>query len=217
MGEIAAYARVSTTDQNLDRQLEAIDNYARETFDTGDVTYYTDKSTGTDVDRSGYRELMEAVERGNHSTVIAHQVSRIARSVGDLANTAERLREHDTALHVVDVGLRMEPGDTDPYQRAMFQLLGVFAELEAEIKRSNIREGLAARRSNEDYHHGPAPLGFAKRDGELVEGENYHRVCAVLEEVARGDKSKRQAAADLDTSRRTIQRAVEERADLYGL
>jgi DNA invertase Pin-like site-specific DNA recombinase len=217
MRRIAGYARVSTTDQSLDRQLDAIDDYARRTFDTGDVDYYTDKSTGTDTSRQGYRDLMRAVEGGEVDVVVAHQVSRVARSISDLETTAERFREHDTALHIVREGLEIEPGETDPYQRALFQLLGVFAELEAEIKRSNIREGLAARQAADDYHHGPAPLGFAKRDGQLVEAEDYHRVCAVLEDVARGERSKRQAARDLDVSRRTIQRAVDDRAELYGL
>jgi DNA invertase Pin-like site-specific DNA recombinase len=217
MGKIAAYARVSTADQNLDRQLEAIDEYAQRTFDTRDVEYYTDKSTGTDTSRSGYRDLMAAVEAGEIDTVVAHQVSRVARSISDLEATAERFREHDCALHIVREGLQIDPDETDPYQRALFQLLGVFAELEAEIKRSNIREGLAAKQSGEDYHHGPAPLGFEKRDGQLVEGPDFHRVCAVLEDVARGEKSKRQAARDLDVSRRTVQRAVDERAELYGL
>jgi exonuclease VII small subunit len=40
---------------------------------------------------------------------------------------------------------------------------------------------------------------------------------SVLEDVARGELSKRQASKELDTSRRTVQRAIEERADLYGL
>jgi DNA invertase Pin-like site-specific DNA recombinase len=120
-------------------------------------------------------------------------------------------------LHIVAEGLVVRPDEEDPYQTALFQLLGVFAELEAKIKRQNIREGIAARQKNEEYHHGPAPLGFAKEDGRLVENEQYQRVVTVLEDVARAEMSKRQAAKELDTSRRTVQRAVEERADLYGL
>jgi hypothetical protein len=80
-----------------------------------------------------------------------------------------------------------------------------------------ISAGIQRKQETDEYHHGPAPMGFEKRDGQLVEGDDYHRVCAVLEDVARGEKSKRQAARDLDVSRRTVQRAVEERADLYGL
>jgi Resolvase, N terminal domain. len=39
----------------------------------------------------------------------------------------------------------MTPDSQDPYQKALFQMLGVFGELEAEIKRQNVREGIAAR------------------------------------------------------------------------
>jgi DNA invertase Pin-like site-specific DNA recombinase len=96
-------------------------------------------------------------------------------------------------------------------------LLGVFAELEAKIKRQNIREGIAARQESDEYRHGPAPIGFEKDSGQLVETEDYHRVCEVLDQVARDELSKRKASQELDTSRRTIQRSVEDRAELYGL
>ena len=96
-------------------------------------------------------------------------------------------------------------------------MLGVFAELDAKIKRQNIRQGIAARQESEDYHHGPAPLGFKKDNGTLVESGNYHRVCETLEHVVGDEMSQRQAANELDCGRKTIRRAVNERADLYGL
>ncbi len=202
MGETAVYVRVSTADQNLERQLTSTKEYAESEFGVDAVRVFDDKSTGTNVDRSGYRELMEEVEAGNIDHVVAHQVSRVARSISDLEQTAERLRSHGTSLHIVQQGLQMRPGETDPYQRALFQLLGVFAELEAEIKRQNIREGIAARQASDDYQHGPAPIGFEKDSGHLVEAENYHRVCEVLEQVARDDMSQRQAAKELDCGRK---------------
>jgi len=217
MGEIATYVRVSTADQNLERQLTSTREYAENNLGADVVRVYDDKSTGTDVSRSGYQDLIADVEAGEIDHVVAHQVSRIARSISDLEQTADRLRDHDCALHIVSEGLEIRPGETDPYQRALFQLLGVFAELEAEIKRQNIREGIAARQETEEYKHGPAPLGFAKDDGQLVEGENYHRVCTILEDVARGEMSQRQAAEELDCGRKTVRRAVNERSDLYGL
>lgn len=96
-------------------------------------------------------------------------------------------------------------------------MLGVFAELEAKIKRETIRQGVAARQESDAYRHGPAPLGFEKHNGELVEGASYQRVVEVLEQVGRDELSQRQAPKKLDTSRRTIKRSVEEQADLYGL
>ena len=216
---VAGYARVSTTDQTLDRQLTGIFEYAEREFgvNRSDVDIYRDKSTGTDVERSGYQALVEAVDAGEVDVVVVYEVSRVARSISDLSRTAERVEAAGAELHVVSEGLTIRPGDGDPYQDALFQLLGVFAELEAKIKRKNVAEGIAARQESDEYHHGPAPLGFVKDDGRLIEGPEYHRVVSVLDEVARGEKSKRQAAKELDTSRRTVQRAVEERADLYGL
>jgi len=216
---VACYVRVSTAQQNLDRQLIATQEYATDRLgvDPNDIEVYRDKSTGTDVSRDGYQRLIEDVDAGAVDAVVAHEVSRIARSIADLERTAERLRDAGVELHIVSESLVVKPDESDPYQRALFQMLGVFAELEAEIKRQNIREGIAARKESEDYKHGPAPLGFTKDSGTLVEGEDYHRVCEVLEHVARDDMSQRQAAKELDTSRRTVRRAVQERADLYGL
>jgi len=216
---VAGYARVSTGDQTLDRQLTGIFEYAEREFgaERSEVTIYRDKSTGTDVERSGYQELMQRVDGGEIDVLVVYEVSRVARSIRDLSRTADRIRDAGAELHVVSEGLTLRPGDDDPYQDALFQLLGVFAELEAKIKRKNVAEGIAARQESDEYHHGPAPLGFEKDNGRLIEGPNYDRVCSVLDRVARGDLSKRQAAKELDTSRRTVQRAIEERGDLYGL
>jgi DNA invertase Pin-like site-specific DNA recombinase len=217
---VACYVRVSTAKQNLDRQLTSTKEYAEERLgaDLTDIEIYRDKATGTSTTaRDDYQRLMEDVEAGEVDAVVAHEVSRVARSISDLETTADRLREAGVELHIVSEGLVMRPDEEDPYQRALFQLLGVFAELEANIKRQNIREGLAARRESEEYRHGPAPLGFTKNDGTLVESEDYQRVCEVLDQVVRGDMSKRKAANELDTSRRTINRTIEERGDLYGL
>ena len=216
---IAGYARVSTERQNLERQLSSIFEYAEREFDAdrADLEVYRDKTTGTDISRDGYQQLVDAVDAGEIDVVVVHEVSRVARSISDLSRTAERVKEAGAELHVVSEGLTLKPGDADPYQDALFQLLGVFAELEAKIKRKNIAEGIAARQNTDEYRHGPAPLGFDKDDGRLIEGAEYHRVCSVLEDVARGEMSKRQASKELNTSRRTIQRSVEDRADLYGL
>lgn len=216
---IACYLRVSTTDQSLDRQREATADYATREFDAdlADLEFYTDKSTGTDTARDGYHELLADVADGGVKAVVANSVSRVSRSIRDLDKTVETIvDEHGSELHIVSEGLRMT-GDNDPYQKAMLQLLGVFAELEAEMTRQRVREGIQTRMNNDEYHHGPAPLGFTKNDGHLIEADGYDRVRATLELVRDDELSQRKAARELDTSRRTIRRAVDERPELYGL
>lgn len=215
---VACYVRVSTEEQTLDRQTSATREYAADHLGADTVEMYTDASTGTNTDRDGYRRLMADAEAGEIDTVVVHEVSRIARSVRDLSRTVDRLEAADVGLHILENDMTLRPADDDPYQRALFQLLGVFAELEAQMTRKRVREGIAARLDEEGYHHGPAPLGFEKDgDGGLIEADDYDRVCAVLEMVAKGDLSKRQAAVDLDCGRKTVRRSLTDRPELYGV
>ncbi len=215
---IGCYVRVSTADQNLDRQLDATSEYARREFDinVADLEVYRDTSTGTDVDRSGYQELMADAEDGFIEATVVQSVSRISRSISDLDRTASRLSEAGVELHIVSEGLTLRPDDDDPYQRALFRLLGVFAELEANMAQARTREGIAARQRSEEYHHGRPLLGFEKEDGRLVEKGNYHEVVSVLEMKQKGEIGTREAARQLGCGTATINRALE-RADLYGL
>lgn len=215
---IGCYCRVSTEDQRIDRQLRATSEYAKSQLDVApaDIDVYRDKSTGTDTARDSYRSLMDDVVSGEVEIVVAKSVSRIARSIRDLDRTAERVTEAGGELHIVDEGLVMQPETDDPYQNALFRLLGVFAQLEAELAQQRTREGIAARQAEAGYHHGRPPLGFESDNGHLIEAANYDQVVGVLELVGKDELSKRAAARELGTSRPTIDRALE-RAELYGL
>lgn len=216
--EAATYVRVSTEEQSLERQLEATHDYARDLgADPKSIETYRDKSTGTDTDRRGYRELMDDVDTGEYDVVVVHSVSRISRSIRDLDQIVERIvKQNRTALHIISEGFDIRPNDDDPFQRAMLRLLGVFAELEADLAQKRTKEGIRARMENNEYHHGPAPLGFMKNDGHLIEAADYDRVRSILEMVQDGELSKRKAARELDSSRKTINRALD-RKDMYNL
>ncbi|MCJ0620101.1 recombinase family protein [Haloarcula hispanica] len=218
MGDIGCYCRVSTQDQSLDRQLESTQEYAEGKFDAdlGRLRFYRDKSTGTNTERADYQQMMADAESGDIDAVVVHSISRICRSISDLERTASQLEDAGVELHIISEGLTLRPDESDPYQTALFQLLGVFAELEANMAQQRTKEGIAARQQNDDYHHGPAPLGFEKNDGLLVEGENYHEVVGVLDMVQKNELSKRKAAQRLNTSRATVNRALD-RASLYGI
>jgi DNA invertase Pin-like site-specific DNA recombinase len=215
---IACYARVSTSDQDLNRQIERTAEYAETRLgaEPAEIEFYRDKSTGTDTNRADYHRLLDDVETEDIDAVVINSVTRLSRSIRDLDQTVEKIvDDNDTELHIIAEGLHLI-GDDDPYQKAMLQLLGVFAELEAEMIRQRVKEGIRVRMENEEYHHGPAPLGFEKNDGHLIESGNHDHVVAVLEQVQDGELSKRKAARELDTSRPTIDRSLD-RAELYGI
>lgn len=213
---VARYHRVSTEHQSLDRQANATADYVADTFPDAEVRTLADADTGTNTDRQGYEDLMAAAEAGEIDAVVVKDMSRVARSVRDLMRTVDRLREAGVELHFIDDPIEVRPDDDDPTQDLMLQVLAAVAEFEAKITQRRVREGIAARRENDDYHHGPAPLGFEKDDGTLVEATEYGRVCAVLDMVAADELSKRKAADRLSTSRATINRALD-RPELYGL
>jgi len=215
---VGCYVRVSTAEQNLDRQLESTTEYAQDELgaDLAEIETYRDKSTGTNTERGGYRDLMADVETGDVDAVVVHEISRMARSLQDLERTVSRVTDEGGEVHFVRDGLSFGDGKERPMHRLQLQMLGAFSEWEARVKQMNTREGIAARQQQDDYHHGPAPLGFEKDDGQLVEAQNYHDVVAVLEMVQKGELSKRKAADRLNCARSTVNRGLD-RSDLYGL
>src|SRR5699024_6460276 len=151
-------------DQSLARQRKRTSEYATDTLgvEPAVIEVYSDRQTGTDTDRDGYRDLMEAVEAGEIERVVASEVSRISRSVRDFAAIVERVvDDNEVGLHILDMGISLSgaPDERDPYTRAFLTVAATFAELEAEIKRDNTREGIAASRSQGKWHGRP-PFGL---------------------------------------------------------
>jgi DNA invertase Pin-like site-specific DNA recombinase len=216
--DIACYIRVSTEEQSLERQLEATHEYAENLgAEPYEIETYRDKSTGTNTNRRQFRQMLSDVESGMYDAVVVQSVSRVARSIRDFDDTVDKIVEGcETQLHIIDEKFELMPGEEDPYQRAMLQILGVFAELEAKMAQQRTRDGLRTRMEEDGYHHGPAPLGFDKNDGRLIQAGEYDHVVVTLQQVAKGNMSKREAAGELDCARATVNRALE-RAELYGI
>lgn len=214
---VARYHRISTEHQTLDRQTTATEEYVATNYPDHEVRTFADADTGTNTDRDEYQQLMTAVEHGEIDIVVVKEMSRIARSVRDLMRTVDRFRENGVALDFIDDPIEVRPDDDDPTQDLMLQILAAVAEFEAKITQQRVRDGIAARKESDEYHHGPAPLGFAKDDGKLIETPEYDQVCAILEMVANDEMSQREAAGRLDCGRKTVRRAINENGELYGL
>ena len=216
MAKTALYCRVSTEDQSLDRQKNRTYEYATERLgvEPASIELYEDKSTGTDTDRSGYVALLEDVEAGEIEQVVASEVTRISRSTRDFCATVERIvDENGTGLHILDMGISLDPDESDPYTRAFLSIAATFGELEAEIKRKNTREGIAAAREAGKWHGRP-PFGFDVGDeGYLVPNDDYDVAVAILDELDAGE-GKRALARSTGVPRSTIN-SIEDNRDLY--
>lgn len=129
------YIRVSSVDQNTDRQLTGIDL----------KKVFTDKCSGKNVDRPRLRELLEWVRDGD--TIHVHSIDRLARNLKDLQVLVETIIGKGVALIFHKEKLTFT-GDDSPMQKLTLQLMGAFAEFERSLIRERQREGIAAAKAS---------------------------------------------------------------------
>jgi len=215
----AIYARVSTEEQSLEGQKKSAWEYATDDLDVApaDIEVLEDKSTGTNTDRSGYRELMNRAEAGDLDRVIVREVSRIARNMRDLNRTVGRLvDDHDVSIHIIDAGLHIGDDASDELidDEIVLQLLGIAAELEAKLNKERTMAGLSAAQEA-GKHTGRPPYGFdTDDDGYLVPNQNFDTALAIIERVEDDSESIRSTAKHADVSRPTV-RSIVDRKEFY--
>lgn len=125
------YGRVSSQGQSLDVQLEKLAK-------AGCTKVYREKRSGRQADnRPELQAALEYVRDGD--VLVVSRLDRIARSVVDLAKIADLLKRKGVSLQVLDQGL-----DTSTSEgKLMFNLLGAFAEFEADIRAERQADGIA--------------------------------------------------------------------------
>ena len=144
------YARVSTTEQNIERQLKMAEDVKAEKI-------FQDKSTGKNVNREEFKKMMEFCRDGD--IIYVESISRLARSVRDLLNIVDKLQDKNVEF----VSLK-ENIDTQTSQgRFMLTVFGALAELEREQILERQREGIALAKAQGKYK-GRKPIGYDKRD-----------------------------------------------------
>lgn len=129
------YARVSTTKQSLDQQIDALDHH-------GVDRVYTDKWTGRSNDRPGLRELLEHARPGD--TVVVVALDRLGRSLTGIIETIAELQERDISL----ISLRESLDFTTSTGKMMAAIFAALSEYEVDLKAERAaaaREAAAAR------------------------------------------------------------------------
>jgi len=137
---VAIYARVSTDGQSVNAQLADLREVA-ERRGWAVVREYTDKgisgSTGRDK-RPALDAMLTAATRGEFDVVAAWSVDRLGRSLQHLVNGLSDLQAAGIELYLHQQGL----DTTTPSGRAMFGMLGVFAEFERSMIAARVRNGI---------------------------------------------------------------------------
>jgi DNA invertase Pin-like site-specific DNA recombinase len=171
MKRVAIYLRVSTTKQDTDNQRRELEGVARRS-DWQIVRVYQDAgisgAKGRDK-RPGLDAMMKAVNAKEFDMVAAWSVDRIGRSLTDLLAILQALHDKGVDLFLHQQGL----GTSTTAGRAMFQMLGVFAEFERGIIRERVNAGLAGARERGTRLGRPTvPPAVEKRALKLYAGGN---------------------------------------------
>ena len=133
-----AYVRVSTVEQNEERQIEALKTHKIE-------KWFVEKVSGKDMDRPQLQSMLDFVREGD--TVFVHDFSRLARSTKDLLSITERLNDKGVEFHS-----DKEQIDTStPTGKLMLTMIAAIAEFERQTLLDRQREGIAIARQKGAY------------------------------------------------------------------
>lgn len=145
---LVGYARVSTIEQNEERQIRSLLDQGVE-----EENIFIDKMSGKNVNRPKFQEMMHFVRRGD--TLIVSEFSRLSRSTKDLLYTMETLNKKGVKVISLKENL-----DTDtPQGKLMLTLFAALAEFERELILERQREGIAIAKEKGKYK-GRAPMKF---------------------------------------------------------
>ena len=145
------YARVSTEDQNLQLQVDALLR-----AECGQV--FTDKAGGSHTDRPGLKVALAALSRGD--CLVVWKLDRLGRSVKDLVELAARFRHAGVDLRSLSDGI-----DTaSATGRFFFHVMSAFAEMERELIRERTNAGLTAARDRGRVGGRPRAMTAAKHE-----------------------------------------------------
>jgi Site-specific recombinases, DNA invertase Pin homologs len=122
------YARVSSTDQNLDRQLELLKNCDK---------IFSDKASGKDTNRIGFQEMMNYIREDD--IIVVTELKRLGRNNRELTDTMNRIQLKKATLEVLNLPALTGIGD-DNLRRLLNNLIIELYKYQAEEERRYIRE-----------------------------------------------------------------------------
>ena len=150
-GQRIGYVRVSSIDQNADRQLEHL--HADRLF--------TDKASGKDTDRPQLQALLAYAREGD--TIVVHSMDRLARNVDDLRRLVQEQTKRGIRLQFIKENLTFT-GDDSPMANLMLSVLGAVGQFERDLIKERQREGIALAKQRGAYRGRKKALSDEKVD-----------------------------------------------------
>lgn len=181
MAELA-YIRVSTVEQNTERQLSGCGI----TFDK----VFEDKASGGSTNRPELLRMMEYAREGD--TIHIHSIDRLARSLDDLRKLVTEWNKKGITVCFHKEGLHFTGDDTTPIAELMLNMLGAVAQFERSIIRERQAEGIAKA------------VVKGKFKGRQADSERH----AKIHSLRVSGMSIRNIAAELHCNPSTVQRAL---------
>lgn len=181
-GQTVGYVRVSSTDQNEARQVEALSGVER---------LFTDKVSGKNTERPALAQMLAYVREGD--TVRCASMDRLARSLSDLLALVRDLTDKGVCVEFVKERLTFT-GEDDAASTLLLQVMGAVAEFERSIIRERQSQGIAIAKANGVYK------GRAKALSPEQVAEARQRIASGV--------AKAVVARDLGVSRQTLYTAL---------
>lgn len=181
------YARVSSADQNPDRQIRAF----RELGAT-DREIIVDKASGKNINRPGYQALKNFMLRPG-DTLVVHSLDRLSRNKCDIRDELRYFREQGIRLKVIDLPttmLELPDGQEwvlDMVNNILIEILGTMAEQERVNIRQRQAEGISAAKQN-GKHLGRPALTVPENWSEVYEDWQSGKITAKEAMVRTGMK-----------------------------
>lgn len=141
---IYGYARVSSKEQNEDRQIQALLD-----FGVDEHNIIVDKKSGKDIHREGYVSLKNFILRSG-DTLVVKELDRLSRSKADIKKELEYFKEHHIRVKILDIPTTLADFSADQewimdmINTILIEVLGSIAEAERLKIRQRQREGINA-------------------------------------------------------------------------
>jgi DNA invertase Pin-like site-specific DNA recombinase len=164
------YARVSSVGQNLDSQLDALQK-------AGCKKTFSDKMTGSRMDRPGWDQLMEYARPGD--ALVVTELSRMTRSLIHLLETAQLLEQKQVNL----VSLRENIDTSTATGRCFLSMMGAIHQMERELRAERAAAGRASAKARGKTGGRPHTDVVKLRDAKVLydnSGKTADEVCKVV-------------------------------------